>query len=283
VSPLLPYATRAPHEFERHPASWARLRAWLPRQRFDLAVSLRSEVLSGALLAAWSHAPVRAVANASRTLPAFNLVLGSHDHHNLRRYWRAAWRLGVTWPEQRPIVVVPAEAQRRADEALQALDLAGDGPLVGVGIPNRGTGTRRFKLWSEQTLAAFVEQLAAAGARVVLIGAGSERPEADGIAARVPHARVTPTLSLAEVAGVQRRLTLLVSNFTGTLHLADGVGTPTVAIGETRNAADWRLLGPRHRLVASQSVATIPIEEVLAAVREALSQASRDAETARRG
>ena len=41
TSTLLPYLRRGP-EFRRDPAAWLRLAAWLPRQRFDLAISLRS-------------------------------------------------------------------------------------------------------------------------------------------------------------------------------------------------------------------------------------------------
>jgi ADP-heptose:LPS heptosyltransferase len=274
VMPLLPYLRRAPVEFVRHPWSWARLAAWAPRQRFDLAVSLRSEVFSGAWIAARSRARVRMVANASRTLPAFNLVLGPHDHHSLRRYWRAAWRLGATWPgPPRPIFTIPARAELRAAAVWASLGIADRACVVGIGIPNRSTRRHAFKAWPPERLEALARTLREEGRTVLLFGVGAERQEAERLAGRVPGLRVAPPLSLAEVAAVQRRLRLLVSSLTGTLHLADGVGTPTVAIGEARSAADWRPLGPRHHVVTAPVPAAIPFAAVLAAVRQALGDA----------
>jgi ADP-heptose:LPS heptosyltransferase len=270
VMPLLPYLRRAPFEFDKHPLSWSRLVAWLPHQSFDLAVSLRAEVFSGAWIAAMSGARVRAVANVARTLPAFNLVLGPNDHHQLRRYWRAASRLGVTWPEPKPVVTVPEPAVRHAQQVIAGLALPPSQPLVGVGIPNRTTRRHAFKAWPQERLVELIGRLVERGVGVVLFGLGAERGEAERIAAQVPGVRIAPPLSLAQIAAVQQRLTLLVSSFTGTLHLADGVGTPTVAIGESRNAADWRPLGAQHRQIASPRPAGIPVDEVWAAVREAL-------------
>ncbi len=269
VMPLLPWVRRAPVEFERHPLSWARLAAWLTGERFDLALSLRSEVYSGAWLAALSRAPVRAVANASRTLPAFNLVLGAHDHHNLRRYWRAAWRLGVDWPEPRPVIAIPAGAEVRGAAVWSDLGLAG-ALVVGIGIPNRGTHRHAFKAWPADRIEALARRLCAQGVRVLVFGLGAERAEASDLVTRVQGSLVPPPLRLPELAAVQRRLRLLISPFTGTLHLADGVGTPTVAIGETRNAADWRPLGTRHRVVHGRVPAEIPLEAVWGAVRASL-------------
>lgn len=270
VMPLLPYVRRAPVEFDRDPVSWSRLLAWAPGERFDLAVSLRAEVFSGAWIAALSGAPVRAVANAARTLPAFNLVIGPNDHHQLRRYWRAAERLGVRWPEQRPVISVPEAAVSRAEEVLRRLAPRPDAPLVGLGMPNRSTARHRHKAWPSERLVELARRLRDAGAELLLFGVGAEREEAGRIAAAVSGATVAPPLTLPELAAVQRRLALLVTSFTGTLHLADGVGTPTVAIGEARNAADWRPLGAAHRQISSPHPATIPVEEVWDAVRSAL-------------
>ncbi len=270
VMPLIPYVTRAPVEFARDPLSWARLRAWLPRQGFDCAVSLRSEVMSGALIAGWSRARVRAAVHAVRTLPAFNLVLAPHERHQVRRYWLAATGLGVTWPEVRPVIEIPAEHDARGRAVVEGLGLPDGRPLVGVGVPNRADGKHRIKAWPPATLEAFVRALSDAGARVLLFGVGAERVEAGRIAARVPGVAVSPALPLASVAAVQKRLDLFVASFTGTLHLADGAGTATVAIGLPGQCADWRPLGPRHRALAAPRVPDIPVAAALAACREAL-------------
>ena len=272
VAPLLPYLTRGP-EFRRDPLAWGRLAAWLPRQRFDLAVSLRTEVLSGVLIAAASRTPVRMVANASpRTAPAFNLVLGCEDMHHLRRYWLAAQRLGVAFPEPRPIIEVPEAADRRGAEMVRALMVPEGAPLVGVAIPNRTDRRHRNRAWSADVLVSFVRALVADGACVVLFAAGVEQVEAAAIRAVVPQARVLPKLSLAEMAGVQRRLDLWVSTPTGPLHLADAVGTPTVMVCTDPFVLGWAPQGVQHRQLCAADARDIAHHAVLVVVQELLVQ-----------
>ncbi len=275
VAPLMPYARRAPVEFERHPMSWLRLRRWVRAQGFDLAVSLRSEVASGGFIAAWSRAPVRAVVEATRTLPAFNLVFVAHDHHHVRRYWTAAARLGVRYPECRPVIEIPAAAAAKAEAFLRGLAVPAGAALVGVGIPNRASARYRRKAWSADRLQELVRRVVADGARVLLLGIGQERVEAERVCGAVPGVVVAPPMSLAEVAAVQRHLSLFVSSFTGTLHVADGAGTPTLAIGETTDAANWHPIGALHRYVAARRPAAIPVEQVHAALRACLEAAAR--------
>ncbi len=270
VMPLLPYVVRAPVEFERHPWSWARLRAWLGRRRFDIAVSLRSEVLSSAMIAGWSGAPVRAVANVARTLPAYNLVLGPNDRHQLRRCWNAAVHLGVTWPEQKPIVEVPPDAEHRAEHFVAGLPRRDGAPLVGAGVPNRLDSRHRVKALPPERIEALLRGLTERGAQVLLFGVGGERAEAERLRAAVPGVVVAPPMSLAQVAAVQRRLDLFVASYTGTLHLADAVGTPTVAMGMTGQYEDWGPIGARHRHVSAARVPDIPVEAILAAAADAL-------------
>jgi heptosyltransferase-1 len=272
VMPLLPYLERGP-EFRRDPLAWSRLLAWLPRQRFDVAVSLRAEVMSGVLIAAASGAPVRMASHASRrTAPAFNLILDSDDPHQLRRYWLAARRLGVAFPEPRPIIEVPPAADRRGGEVVRELGVPEGAPLVGVGIPYRADRRHRIKAWTPEALVSFVRSLSAEGAWVVLFAAGVERAEAEAASAAVPQARVIPRLSLPQVAGVQRRLDLWVSTPTGPLHLADGVGVPTVTVGKDRFVQGWGPLGERHRQVWHRDASLIEPGPVLAAARELLAR-----------
>jgi ADP-heptose:LPS heptosyltransferase len=272
LAPLLPYLVRGP-EFRRDPLAWGCLVAWLRHQRFDLAVSLRTEVLSGVLIAALSRAPVRMVANASpRTAPAFNLVLGCEDAHHLRRYWRAAQRLGIAFSALRPVIEVPEAADHRAAAMVRTLAIADATPLVGVAIPNRVDRRHRIRAWSADTLVRFVKALVAHGACVVLLAAGVEQAEAAAVRAAVPQTRVLPNLTLAEMAGVQHRLDLWVSTPTGPVHLADAVGTPTVMVCTDPFLQGWAPQGARHRQVCAAHARDIAPEAVLAAALELLAQ-----------
>jgi len=93
-------------------------------------------------------------------------------------------------------------------------------------------------------------------AQVILVGAADSRPEAQTILNEA-HGRVfdlTGQTSLGQFVSLMRRCTMLISNDSGPVHLADAVGIGVVAIF-TRNQPGinperWRPLGPRATYVA---------------------------------
>jgi len=265
----LPFAERGP-VFRRDPLSWTQLAWWLGRQDADLCVSLGAESMAGVWIAACSGAPVRMVTHATKTRPAYNLVLGADDAHQTTRYCRAAAILGCPADEVRPVFFVSPDAERKAAELLPSLLPPSGGPLVGVQIPHRGTRHHAARAWPADRVRALVGQLAADGCRVVLCGTGAERREAEQVRALVPEAVVSPPVSLAIFAALQRRFDLFISQFTGTLHLADGLGVPTLSFGVPEQRESWAILGPRHRFVEGPRVADIPVERLVEATRSLL-------------
>jgi len=262
--------------FRRDPASWTELAWWLARQHFDVCVSLRAESMAGVWIAAWSGAPVRIVTHATKAAAAFNLLLGVDDAHQTTRYCHAAAVLGFPPAEVRPVFVVPPEAARRVEPLLRAI-LPGDGsPVVGLQIPHRSTKRYTVRAWAPEKVVALARALTADGCRVVLCGTGAERVEAEAVRAEVPAAVLAPAgVSLAEFAAVQQRFDLFISQFTGTLHLADGLGVPTVSFGTDEQVEVWGVLGERHRCIPGPRVAEIPVETVLEAARELLAARRR--------
>jgi len=255
--------------FRRDPASWAAVAWWLARRRFDLCVSLRAESMAGAYVAAWSRAPVRMVTHAEHASPAFNLVLGADDWHQTTRYCHAAALLGAPCADVRPVFVVPAEAARRGADVLAALAPVGTGPLVGIQMPNRG-GRHARRAWPLKNVVALAAALAGDGCRIVLCGTGAERGDAEAVRASVPGAAISPPVPLAVFAAIQRGLDLFISPYSGTLHLADAMGTATVAYGQPEQVSGWSPLGPRHRNIGGRTAAEIPVAAVLGGARELL-------------
>ena len=282
TSALLPYLRRGP-EFRRDPAAWLRLAAWLPRQRFDLAVSLRSEVLSGVFIAAASRAPVRmAVQPSPRTAPAFNVFAGGDDIHQTRRYWNAARNLGVTLPGEapRPLIELPSNHDAIAESILQALGVSEHAIKVGVAIPSRADRRHRRRAWPYAELRDTVAGLTGRGIEVMLApGNRAERAEAEQIAKDVPATRLLPEMSLSELASVQRRLDAWIGTSSGLLHLAVAVGTPTVSIGTAALAQSWAPLGPLHRQVCADDPAQITASRVIDALFALLGDATHRAST----
>ena len=271
----LPFVEAGP-VFRRNPASWTRLAWWVGRQRFDLCVSLRAESMAGVWIAAWSGAPVRIVTHATKAAAAFNLVLGADDAHQTTRYCHAAAILGYPPAEVRPVFVVPADAERRGQELLSALHPSDGAPLVGLQIPHRSTKRYTVRAWPVEKVVALARTLTGDGCRVVLCGTGSERAEADYVRLQAPGAVLAPAgVSLAEFAAVQQGFDLFVSQFTGTLHLADALGVPTVSFGTEEQVEVWGVLGERHRCLPAERVADVPVETVLEAARSLLASRRR--------
>ena len=265
----LPFVEEGP-VFRRNPRSWAQLAWWLSRQSFDLSVSLRAESMAGVWISAWSRAPIRMATHRTYAHTSCNLILGIDDFHQTTRYCRAAGVLGFPPEEIRPVFQIPPEAARRAAELLPGLAGPRAGPVVGFQIPHRGSKRHAVRAWPREKVVALVRQLAVDGCRVVLCGIGEERAEAEFVRTQVPQTTVMPSVSLAVFAALQHHFDLFVSQYTGTLHLADAVGVPTVAYGLALQVEGWRVIGPQHRSIGAPRVAEIPVETLLAATRSAL-------------
>jgi len=127
--------------------------------------------------------------------------------------------------------------------------LAGAERWVGV-APGAAFGAA--KRWIPARYAETAERVAQQlDAGVVILGTAAERALGDAIAGPIaaPVVNLCGQTGLAELAGVLSRLTLLISNDSGPMHLAAALDVPLVAVfGPT----DWRETGPfrgRHRVV----------------------------------
>ena len=267
----LPFCEEGP-VFRRDPDSWAELAWWLGRASFDVSVSLRAESMAGVWIAACSRAPIRMVTHSTYARPAANLILGIDDFHQTTRYCRAAAALGFPPDEIRPVFTVPDAAERRAADVMSML-LPRDGkPLVGFQMPHRGSRRHAVRAWPLEPVVELVRQLDADGCRTVLCGTGEERAEAELVRARVPGALIAPAVPLAVFAAVQRRLDLFIAQFTGTLHLADAVGTSAVGFGLEEQVRGWGLIGPQHRCIGARRVSEIGVATLLEAARALLAR-----------
>ncbi len=137
----------------------------------------------------------------------------------------------VTAAGAEPVRVHPQFPVLDADvEAAEAvLRRHGPTPWAPVAVIHPGA-TDPQRRWPADRFGHVGRALAGAGAHVVVIGTP---PEADVVAAvtrAVPGARSLVGLSFRELVGLLRLAELLVGNDSGPRHLADAVGTPTVAV-----------------------------------------------------
>jgi lipopolysaccharide heptosyltransferase II len=142
-----------------------------------------------------------------------------------------------------------AEAERWADDCL-AREFHGK-PFL-VLHPDASCSTR---CWPASSYAALVDRLAVSDIRIMIVGALSASACAHEIISRTsyPLCDMTGKTSLAQMVSLFRRAKAVVSNDSGPVHVAAGVGTPIVSIFLRNqpgiNPERWKPLGPKSRVV----------------------------------
>jgi ADP-heptose:LPS heptosyltransferase len=144
-----------------------------------------------------------------------------------------------------PVAIEPSIAVTDDDRA-QARPYADAGPFA-VLHPGASAPRRR---WPAARFAEVGDALAGKGLRIVVTGTAAELDVVRAVRERMrsPSLDACGRLSLTGLCGLVDAATVVVSNDTGPLHLADAVGTPTVGvfwIGNVINAAP--LNRTRHR------------------------------------
>ncbi len=149
------------------------------------------------------------------------------------------------------------------------------------------------KRWLPERFAEVVRQIhEATGCEWRIVGIEKDRPIADAIiaAAGVPCTDLVGQTTLAQLIETLRGCDLLLTNDTGTMHLAASLGVPTVALFGSTEPALTGPLGPQHRVLRHhvacspcflrkcpidfRCMQAITVEEVVRAVALGLRKAS---------
>ena len=114
-----------------------------------------------------------------------------------------------------------------------------------------------------------VERLAT---QVVVVGGPEEAARAPAaLPADLPVANLVGRLTLVQLAALLQHARLLISNDSGPVHLAAAMGTPTVVLFGSANAATgprrWGPWGTGHAVIWKPSMEAIEVEEVCTAVQ----------------
>lgn len=135
---------------------------------------------------------------------------------------------GLAPAPQEPALPVSAARLEEARELLRACGWRGGRPLVAL-----QTGASDLhRAWDADRFAALAARLVDDGAEVALLGDAREADRARevGEVAGRPVIDLAGKTGLLQLAAVAKACDLLVSNDTGTLHVAAGVGTPTLGL-----------------------------------------------------
>ena len=204
-----------------------RLRA----RRYDASLDLQGLFKSAAIV--WNAGARQRVGTANMREGAHLMsrpVRGAHaEGHIVERYLDVARALGCTVDEVRFPVAV-SERDRAAAETLLAREGVQDGRAfvafaIGANWPN--------KRWPVEHFAALADRLYRAHYVPVLVGGGrlDETLAQDIMAAsEIPPVNFVGRTNLKQLAHIFTRAALVLGGDTGPVHLAAGLGTPTVML-----------------------------------------------------
>jgi len=256
VSRVISYQSDASHRGLS--GRWA-LAQELRRQRFDLAVLFPNSL--DAALTLWLAGIPRRVgipAEGRRLLLTHPVRVTSNpmERHQVFTYLAVVRSLGADG-DPTPRLAVGSEATQVADRLLAA---SGVDPGARCLAVNPGSVYGSAKRWPAERFAEAADVLADRwGARVLLVGSSKENAVLEAVARAMRHEpiRLGGRTDLRALAAVLRRSRLVLTNDTGTMHVAAAVGAPVVAVFGPTDAETTGPCGSRARVVR-ESVACSP-------------------------
>lgn len=135
---------------------------------------------------------------------------------------------GLAPSPQAPALAVGPHRADQAREALRSAGWRGGRPLVAL----QAGASDLHRAWEIEKFAALAERLLEDGAEMVLLGDPREAGRAEQLAGMVsrPVVNLAGKTGLALLPAVVKACDLLVSNDTGTIHVAAAVGTPALGL-----------------------------------------------------
>ncbi|WP_282755770.1 glycosyltransferase family 9 protein [Desulfuromonas thiophila] len=213
------------------PADWLRF----TRLRYDLIIDSEQSHYLSALVARLLPAACRC-GFASNSRARLFAVPVSYDQadYEIDSFYHLLDALAIPRPPQPaiPFLQIPAAA---AAQARPFLPPEASYPLIAL-FPGASIFEKR---WPAKHFGQLVQQGSAQGWRFVVVGGPQDRPAADAIAADNRVVNLAGRLQLAATAAVLQRCAALVTGDSGLLHLAVGLGTPTVSLFGTSSTKKW--------------------------------------------
>jgi heptosyltransferase-2 len=174
---------------------------------------------------------------------------GDGPRHQVHYYLDLAAKLGFEAPAVAPKISLPAGDLETAGDRLRGLGIDPARPLV---VLSPGAGYGPAKRWPAARFARAAAILQESRrAEVLIIGAASESGIAEavrGAMAKAP-AVLTGQTSLRELLGLIGRATLVISNDTGPMHLANALSVPVVGVFGPTDPEATGPFGPLSRVV----------------------------------
>ena len=219
---------------------WLDLYRKVATTRWDIVVDLRRSALTYLVLAKQRFSATKRDDNEHRVLQLARLL--SLD------------------PPPAPILWTSLEHDWRAAELIPS-----GGPVLAIGpAANWGAKQWRAERFAELALRLTSPGAILAGARVAVMAAAHERPQAEPVLAALPVDRridLVGEVDLLTAAAAIKRTVLFIGNDTGLMHIAAATGTPTLGLFGPSPPDRYAPWGDRAAFAAT----TIPFRELVTA------------------
>ena len=220
----------------------------LLRIRYDVVIDTEQWHRLSAIVARLIRSRVKiGYATSERSRLFTHTVPYRHDDYEVESFLNLLKPLDISIgsPPDSPWLQIPAAAHKVADELLG--DLVGK-PFV-VLFPGASIVEKR---WPWENFCQVAGWCVKVGLNVVVVGGSEDRAAGERLVAEAEVTNLAGRTSLAETAAILGRARVVVSGDSGVLHLAAGVGCPSVALFGPGNPAKWAPRGPRHVVLNRQ-------------------------------
>ena len=215
---------------------------------YNLVIDTEQWHRLSAVVARFIRAPITiGFATNERRRMFTHTVPYSHDDYEAESFLRLLEPLGLATPADRepPFLIIPETVAIRTRDLLTPL--CGRPYLVifpGASIAERHWGAENYR---EVAL----KLAAATGLKIVVAGGTVDQAEA-AVIAGTQGVSLAGKTSLVETAALIAEAQLLISADSGLLHIAVGLGVPTLSLFGPGIAAKWAPRGERHRAINHQ-------------------------------
>ncbi|MDP3296465.1 MAG: glycosyltransferase family 9 protein [Thermodesulfovibrionia bacterium] len=216
----------------------------LRKDKFDLSIVLDSNDPEAGPFSYLSGAPVRVGWQESGLSFLFTTPVKKRieNLHVVDIKFKALETIGIKPVERAPEIFLTEEEELHAEKILKSEGIF-NSKIVGV----HPFGAKRNRWWPEEYVVSLSDFLFEKhGFRTILFGGSKESPFAIRMARRMKQKPfvVAGRISIRESAALIKRCSFFVSPDSGPMHLAQAVGTPTIALF---GPADPTITGPTGR------------------------------------
>jgi ADP-heptose:LPS heptosyltransferase len=249
------------------------------KEKFDFVIDLNSlsetnllGFLSGASQRLFARRPGRSIDALSNFLPRPQKE--DKQKHIVDRYFDVLAPLGVNNQRRAPSLKSNPFDDAAVESILKRQKAQSGSLLVGL-FPGAGHECRRWHIENFASLADFLTRNDRL--KVIVFAGPEERSAIPGMKKIFPSNTIfMDQLTIAQLAAAQARLTLFISNDTGPMHLAAAVGTSVVVMLDCPKPHGFTPIGDHHRIICSNKIDDISVDQVYKAAQELLSTTRTD-------